>query len=205
MRPVEDHLAGHHPGAVNVPVSGTSFATKAGFVLDAERAVTVLATTEDEALRAIRQACARSPSSRSPATCSAAATSVPRRSRSTSSRRLLAAGAEVIDVREKDERDTGYIPGSRNIPYRLLPICGADLPTDRPLVTMCESGHAAAIAASILVAKGYDARPVLDGGIATGAPAAATPSSSGAAAAPEPLGPGSPRHSRLGRSAAATV
>ncbi len=32
---------------------------------------------------------------------------------------------------------------------------------------MCESGPRAAIAASILVAKGYDARPVLDGGIAT--------------------------------------
>ena len=26
-------------------------------------------------------------------------------------------------MREKDERDSGYIPGSRNIPYRLL-ACG---------------------------------------------------------------------------------
>ena len=67
---------------------------------------------------------------------------------------LIADGAEVIDVREKDERDTGYIPGSRNIPYRLLAICGADLPTDRPIVTICESGARAAIAASILVAQG---------------------------------------------------
>ena len=78
---------------------------------------------------------------------------------------LIANGAEVIDVREKDERDTGYIPGSRNIPYRLLGICGADLPTDRPIVTICESGPRAAIAASILVARGYDARPVVGGGI----------------------------------------
>ena len=80
---------------------------------------------------------------------------------------LMADGADLIDVREKDERDTGYIPGSRNIPYRLLGICGADLPTDRPIVTICESGARAAVAASILVAKGYDARPVLGGGIAT--------------------------------------
>ena len=78
---------------------------------------------------------------------------------------LIADGAEVIDVREKDERDTGYIPGSRNIPYRLLRICGADLPTDRPIVTICESGPRAAIAASILVAQGYDARPVIAGGV----------------------------------------
>ena len=33
---------------------------------------------------------------------------------------LIAAGAAVIDVREKDDRDTGYIPGSRNVPYRLM-------------------------------------------------------------------------------------
>ena len=35
VRPVAAHLAGHRPGAISVPVSGTSFATKAGFVLDA--------------------------------------------------------------------------------------------------------------------------------------------------------------------------
>ena len=34
---------------------------------------------------------------------------------------LLAAGAiDLIDVREADERDAGYIPGSRHVPYRLL-------------------------------------------------------------------------------------
>ena len=31
-----------------------------------------------------------------------------------------AADVQVIDVREAFERDSGYIPGSRNIPYRLL-------------------------------------------------------------------------------------
>ena len=46
---------------------------------------------------------------------------------------LMAAGAEVIDVREKEERDTGYIPGSRNVPYRLMGSCCPDLPLDRPV------------------------------------------------------------------------
>ena len=78
---------------------------------------------------------------------------------------MLTAGAEVLDVREKDERDTGYIPGSRNVPYRLLATCCPDLPADRPVVTICESGSRAAIAASILRGRGYDARPVVDGGI----------------------------------------
>jgi hydroxyacylglutathione hydrolase len=77
---------------------------------------------------------------------------------------LLAEGATLIDVREKEERDDGYIAGSRNIPYRLLGMC-TDLPTDRPVVTICESGARAAVAASVLAARGVDARPVLDGGI----------------------------------------
>jgi len=78
---------------------------------------------------------------------------------------LLAEGAELVDVREKDERDSGYIAGSRNIPYRLLALGEADLPRDRPLVTICESGPRAAIAASILAARGFDARAVAEGGI----------------------------------------
>ena len=80
-------------------------------------------------------------------------------------RGVIAAGAEVIDVREKDDRDTGYIPGSRNVPYRLLATCCPDLPADRPVVTICESGSRAAIAASILRSRGYDARPVVHGGM----------------------------------------
>jgi rhodanese-related sulfurtransferase len=72
----------------------------------------------------------------------------------------------VIDVRELDERDDGYIPGSRNIPYRLLGEYGEELKGEgRPVVTICESGARAAVAASVLAAAGVDARPVLHGGI----------------------------------------
>jgi rhodanese-related sulfurtransferase len=80
--------------------------------------------------------------------------------------RLVAADAvEVIDVRELHERDDGYIPGSRNIPYRLLRAYEDELGDGRPIVTICESGARAAVAASILQAAGLDARPVLHGGI----------------------------------------
>jgi rhodanese-related sulfurtransferase len=73
----------------------------------------------------------------------------------------------VLDVRELDERDGGYIAGSRHIPYRLLRIMGPEaLPADRPVVTICESGARAAIAASVLARQGIAARPVLSGGIA---------------------------------------
>ena len=71
-------------------------------------------------------------------------------SRSSSSTHSSRSGAELIDVREKEERDSGYIAGSRNIPYRLLALGEADLPRDKPIVTICETGPRAVIAASIL-------------------------------------------------------
>jgi rhodanese-related sulfurtransferase len=80
--------------------------------------------------------------------------------------RLLAEDAvEVIDVRELHERDDGFIPGSRNIPYRLVREYGDELKEGRPVVTICESGARAAVAASVLAASGVDARPDLHGGI----------------------------------------
>jgi glyoxylase-like metal-dependent hydrolase (beta-lactamase superfamily II)/rhodanese-related sulfurtransferase len=162
-RPFAAFAAGHHAGALSVPVSGTRFATKAAFVLD-PGPVTVVATDEVEAAEAIRGL--RSVGQLELAGYVLGGGSeriepVPVEELDA----LLEQGAELIDVREKDERDTGYIAGSRNIPYRLLALGEADLPHDRPIVTICESGPRAAIAASILAAHGFDAHPVVDGGI----------------------------------------
>jgi len=81
-------------------------------------------------------------------------------------RRLAADEICLLDVREAEELGSGSIPGSRHLPYRFArqaaenDLCGA-----LPIVTICESGPRAAIAASVLSAAGIDARPVLDGGI----------------------------------------
>jgi rhodanese-related sulfurtransferase len=164
VRPTTAFAAGHVRGAVNVPVSGTRFSTKAAFVLDAERPVVVSARDELEAQRAIRGL-------RSVGLLDIAGYVLGGGSETMELvslddlESLLASGAELIDVREKDERDGGYIASSRNIPYRMLVLGADDLPRDRPLVTICESGPRAAIAASILTARGFDARPVVDGGI----------------------------------------
>jgi len=164
VRPVPDHLAGHLPGAVSVPVAGTSFSTKAGFVLDAATPVTVLAADAAEAGRAVRGL-------HSVAFLDiagyvlGAGPEVTRQATIDDLEGLIGAGATVVDVREHDERDEGYIPGSRNIPYRLMRACCPDLPEDRPIVTICNSGPRAAIAASMLRAKGLDARPVVGGGM----------------------------------------
>ncbi len=163
IRIVEAFAAGHHPGALSVPVSGTGFGTKAGFVLDGGPVV-VVASDADEAAAAIRGL-------RSVGILDIAGYLLgggPERLELVSVGQLdelLERGAELIDVREKDERDTGYIAGSRNIPYRLLALGAAELPRDRPIVTICETGPRAAIAASILSARGFDAHPVVNGGI----------------------------------------
>ena len=80
--------------------------------------------------------------------------------------RLVAADqVEILDVREPHERDEGYIPGSRNIPYRLVREWVDDLEGGKPVVTICSSGPRAGVAASVLAASGVDARPVLHGGV----------------------------------------
>jgi len=163
VRPIEAFAAGHHHGALSVPVSGTRFSTKAAFVLDQAPVVVVASDTDELALatRGLRSVghlditgyvLGGGPESLE-------LVSVEQLDG------LLRDGAELIDVREKDERDTGYIAGSRNIPYRLLALGEADLPRDRPIVTICETGPRAAIAASILAAHGFDAHPVVNGGI----------------------------------------
>jgi glyoxylase-like metal-dependent hydrolase (beta-lactamase superfamily II)/rhodanese-related sulfurtransferase len=164
VRPLDVHLAGHLPGAVSVPVSGSSFSTKAGFVLDADRPVTVLASAVEETEHAVAGL-------RSVAILDIAGYVLGGGSETTGAvylkelEGLMEAGATVIDVREHDERDEGYIPGSRNVPYRLMRTCCPELPEDRPIVTICNSGPRAGIAASILRARGFDARPVVDGGM----------------------------------------
>ena len=51
---------------------------------------------------------------------------------------LESPGLQLVDVRETTERDTGYIPGSTNVPYRLLRKIGSGaLDRSRPVVTVC--------------------------------------------------------------------
>jgi len=164
VRRVEDFARGHLPGAVSVPVSGTRFSTKAAFVLDPDRPLVVAAADAaevTEATRGLRSVGFLELAGYVLDGGSATLELVP----IVELDALLADGAELVDVREKDERDDGYIPGSHNVPYWMLARGGNDLPRDRPVVTICESGPRAAIAASILAARGFDARAVSPGGI----------------------------------------
>ncbi len=165
VRDADSFAAGHAHGAINVPVDGSSFSTKSAFLLSPEESIAIHAASVDEAERAARGL-------RAVALLDIEGYELdPPRDESVAPieleevERLLAAGEiEVLDVREKDERDGGYIAGTRNIPYRLLRVCN-DCFGEKPVVTICNTGARAAIAASVLTASGVEARPVIHGGI----------------------------------------
>jgi len=167
IRPAQVFAHGHAPGAINVPLGRKGFATRAAFVLRHDEPPLILAGSREQAedaarrLRAVGFIELRGYALEAPETETMEPIDVEELDR------LLAADAvEVIDVRELHERDDGFIPGSRNIPYRLVREYGEELREDgRPVVTICESGARAAVAASVLAAAGVEARPVLNGGI----------------------------------------
>src|SRR5256885_3219342 len=167
VRPTAAHAAGHVPGAFNVPVSGSSFATRAGFILDPEERIVIHASDEQEAASAARGLRSVGFLELAGYVTHVDATEQVQPVELDELERLLEEGSvQVLDVREKSERDEGYIPGTLHVPYRLLRDTGADgIDRTKPVVTICESGTRASIAASLLSAAGVDARPVLHGGV----------------------------------------
>jgi hydroxyacylglutathione hydrolase len=166
VRAAEEHAAGHVPGALNVPVGGGSFGTKAGFVLRPGEPVVLHAASPEEAELAGRRLRAVGFLELAGYLASPQATESTQPVEVTELDALRARrDVQILDVRELDERDGAFIPGSRHIPYRLLRAAGAAAADGKQVVTICESGPRAAIAASVLAAAGVDARPVLRGGI----------------------------------------
>jgi hydroxyacylglutathione hydrolase len=165
VRRVETFAEGHRPGSVNVPVSGSSFGTKAAFVLP-ERPIVLEAGDEAEAHAAARRLWAVGMFDIAGWREGGGDERVEPVSIDELEGLLAADEIQLLDVREAHERDDGFIPGSSHLPYRNARqaaetgLCG-----ERPIVTICSSGPRAAIAASVLHAAGLDARPVIVGGI----------------------------------------
>ena len=167
VRPTAAFAGGHRPGAVGIPIGGSNFATRAAFVLP-ERPVVIHATDEAEALRAARSLAAVAIFDVAGWEEGGGEERLAPVSLEELERLLADNAVELLDVREADERDEGYIPGSRHLPYRTARAAAeAGLLNGKPVVTICESGPRAAIAASVLQSAGFEARPVLDGGTAT--------------------------------------
>ena len=76
----------------------------------------------------------------------------------------------VVDVRSDEDRAQWAIPGSVHInAYEALKtgqpgaLASAILPTDRPVITVCNAGRVSQTAAAILADRGLDARSLIGG------------------------------------------
>src|SRR5439155_5039427 len=125
---------GHVPGAFNIPVAGSSFATRAAFLLSPDDRIVLHGSSPEEVERAARGLRSvgfielagyledpRTPDRLQPVAIDEL-------------EGLLASDAvELLDVREADERDDGYISGSRHVPYRLVRALEDDLGNGKPI------------------------------------------------------------------------
>jgi len=158
VRPVDVFAAGHLPGAISVALDGGSFATRAAFVLGQAEPVVLHVQSRAEADEAARLLHAVGLFEQLGFV------------RGEGSERLQTVPVQevdgrmqVLDVREESEEPRGDWP---TVPFRLLRIAPPGLDESRPVLTICASGARATLAASLLVRQGFDARPVVGGGVA---------------------------------------
>jgi rhodanese-related sulfurtransferase len=72
----------------------------------------------------------------------------------------------LVDVREPDEYRNGFVPGAVNIPMSVLPVRVHELPKDREVHIICQSGGRSMQVTMWLQRQGY--RPVnIHGGTLT--------------------------------------
>ena len=72
----------------------------------------------------------------------------------------------LLDVRGEDEWRSGHVPGSVNVPVGKLDQLTGDVSRGRPIIVHCQTGGRAAIAASVLKARGLGDVGVFPGGYA---------------------------------------
>ena len=75
----------------------------------------------------------------------------------------LSDGAHVVDVRESREYRPGHVPGAVNIPLSILPVRIDEVPRDRPVLVICQSGGRSAQATELMRSVGIDAHSVAGG------------------------------------------
>jgi glyoxylase-like metal-dependent hydrolase (beta-lactamase superfamily II)/rhodanese-related sulfurtransferase len=157
VRPVDTFAAGHLPGAISVALDGGSFATRAAFVLDPAERVVLHVQSQAEADEAARLLHAVGLFEQL-----GFVRTEGRERLQTVSVQEVNGRMQMLDVREAGEEPrTDWL----TVPFRLLRIAPPKLDRSRPVFTICASGARATLAASLLVRQGFDARPVVGGGV----------------------------------------
>jgi len=69
----------------------------------------------------------------------------------------------VVDVREPNEYDAGHVPGATLMPLAMVPLKHSELPKDKTIYLVCQTGGRSFTAATWLAQQGYDVRNVTGG------------------------------------------
>jgi hydroxyacylglutathione hydrolase len=169
LRPPAEHSVAHAPGSRSIPL-GPSFGTWLGWVIDPDQPLVVILQRPGDWDEVIRQALRIGAEGQivghlrggfgAWADDGGALESTGRMNVDELAGVLdRAAPSEaplVIDVRQANEYEAYHVPGAIHIAAGSLPERLADLPRDRPIVTICAAGLRAGVAASILRADGFE-------------------------------------------------
>ena len=169
-RPADEFAAAHMRGSLSIP-GNRSFATWFGALIDYGTDVWLLAASEEEGIRLVRELMSIGydrvvgVSAADDALIGVDTESVSQRSAVALAGALGREGLLVLDVRSTSEWVTGHLPGAIHIPLGELPHRLGELPADGTIVTQCATGGRSAIAASLLLMAGAKGVENLAGGI----------------------------------------
>jgi rhodanese-related sulfurtransferase len=77
--------------------------------------------------------------------------------------KMVAEGAQLVDVRADHEWEMGRIEGATHLPLAELSERAGEIDKDRPVVLYCRGGNRSTMAADALSAAGYDAAKLSEG------------------------------------------
>jgi hydroxyacylglutathione hydrolase len=171
-RPSTAFASGHLRAALSLPL-GKSFTTWAGWMIDGEREVVLIAAdgrAAEVAARALamigidRVASYATPATMRDVAGASGLQVVERLSPKELHARMQRGDVHVIDVRGDSEWDGGHLPGAQHIPLGHLAERAGELPRGRTIVVQCQGGLRSMIGASVLQARGVAHVLDLEGG-----------------------------------------
>jgi hydroxyacylglutathione hydrolase len=174
-RPFPDYAAGHLPGSFAIP-AGSSFGTWLGWVVPPDRPLVLVLESAADWDDLLRQALRIGYDDvrgylASVVDWQAAGLPLETGKRATIEElaaRLDGGGPEaplVLDVRQHYEWVEGHIPGSLHLMGGDLPDRLAELPRDRPIMTICRTANRSAVAAGVLLRAGFSDVTWVDHGV----------------------------------------
>ncbi|MDA0166900.1 MBL fold metallo-hydrolase [Solirubrobacter ginsenosidimutans] len=163
----------HIPGAISNTVLQSGFGTRLAWIAGPDTPVVLVGRDDDDALRAVELAAAVGVG-RIAGYLAGGMTSWREERLPTESIARLTVGElheranelQILDVRERDEWESGHIPESLFAPYHDIHALPAGIDASRPVAVICASGQRAAVGASLV--QRYGARKVfhvVDGGV----------------------------------------